>query len=150
MSGGVAVAVVLSAIAGLAGAVQLAVMGELGTRVGVLSALAFSGAVTLALALAALLLFGRGLGGLADVAREPPWLWTGGVFSLVIILAFTLSAPRIGTTATIALIITGNVLMGTAIDRFGLLGVDAIPLAWPRVVGIALLAVGAALSLYRP
>jgi transporter family-2 protein len=149
MSGAVAVAVTLSAVAGLAGAVQVAVMGELGTRVGVLPALAFSGVVTLALALAALLLVRRGLGGLADVAREPPWLWTGGALSLFIILALTVSAPRIGAAATIATVIAGNLLMGAAIDRFGLLGVDAIPLTWTRVLGIAMLATGAALSLHR-
>jgi uncharacterized membrane protein YdcZ (DUF606 family) len=39
--------------------------------------------------------------------------------------------------------------MGAVIDRSGLFGLDQIPLTWPRVLGILLLAVGAGLSLYR-
>ena len=35
------------------------------------------------------------------------------------------------------------------IDRFGLFGLERIPIGWPRLLGIALLAVGAALSLRR-
>jgi uncharacterized membrane protein YdcZ (DUF606 family) len=35
------------------------------------------------------------------------------------------------------------------IDRYGLFGVNQIALTWPRLLGIALLAAGAALSLYR-
>jgi transporter family-2 protein len=61
----------------------------------------------------------------------------------------TVSAPRIGATATIAIVIAGNLLMGATIDRYGLFGLDEIPLTWPRVLGILLLATGAALSLHR-
>jgi uncharacterized membrane protein YdcZ (DUF606 family) len=35
------------------------------------------------------------------------------------------------------------------IDRFGLFGVDHIGVSWPRVLGIGLLGIGAALSLVR-
>jgi uncharacterized membrane protein YdcZ (DUF606 family) len=34
-----------------------------------------------------------------------------------------------------------------AIDRWGLLGQDEIPITWHRVVGLALLAAGSALTL---
>ena len=147
MSTGVAVA--LAALAGLAGAVQLAVMGELGTRVGVAPAIAFSGVVTLVLALAALVAVRQSVSGLADVAREPVWLWTGGALSLFIILSMTVAGPRIGVAATIGIVIAGNLAMAAVIDRFGLFGLDKIPLSAPRLVGITLLAAGAALSLHR-
>ena len=39
--------------------------------------------------------------------------------------------------------------MGAVIDRFGLFGVDRVAFAWPRVLGIVLLALGAALTLRR-
>jgi uncharacterized membrane protein YdcZ (DUF606 family) len=39
--------------------------------------------------------------------------------------------------------------MGAVIDHFGLLGSDRIALHWPRVLGIVLLAAGAALSLRK-
>jgi uncharacterized membrane protein YdcZ (DUF606 family) len=39
--------------------------------------------------------------------------------------------------------------MAALIDQFGLLGQDEVALTWPRVLGLALLAAGAALSLVR-
>ena len=149
MSGGVALAVALSALAGLAGGVQVAVMGELGSRVGVFPALAFSGIVTLVLALGALVAVTRSVDGVADVVREPLWLWTGGALSLFIILAMTVAGPRIGVTATIALVIAGNLAVAAVIDRYGLFGLERIPLTWPRLLGLLLLAAGAALSLRK-
>jgi transporter family-2 protein len=149
VSAGTTLAVALCAVAGLTGAVQVAVMGELGSRVGIAPAVAFSGLVTLVLAATGLLAVRGSLAGLADVAREPVWLWTGGAISLLIIVAMTVSAPRIGATATIAIVIAGNLVMGATIDRYGLFGLERIPLTWPRALGILLLATGAALSLHR-
>src|SRR2546430_5417346 len=79
-------AVALAVAAGLAGAVQAAVMGELGGRVGVFPALAFSGVVAVVIGLALLLVARQSFRGLADVARQPVWLWTGGALSVLIIL----------------------------------------------------------------
>jgi transporter family-2 protein len=81
--------------------------------------------------------------------RQPPWLWLGGVMGFFIVFTITIAQPRIGTTATIGLLIAGQLTMGALIDRFGLFGVERIDLTLPRLLGIALLAVGAALSLHR-
>jgi transporter family-2 protein len=91
-----ALAVALAMAAGLAGAVQAAVMGELGERAGVFPALAFSGVVAFLLGVVLLLLAKQSLRGLGDVARQPLWLWTGGALSVLIILAITVASPRIG------------------------------------------------------
>ena len=123
-------------------------MGELGERVGLVAAVGVSALVTLALAGTALLAT-RTFSGVADAAREPVWLWTGGALSIFIVFAITVAPPRIGTTATIAVVIAGNLVMAAAIDRFGLFGVEQIPLRWPRLLGIALLALGAALALRK-
>jgi transporter family-2 protein len=149
MSGAVALAVTLAAAAGLSGAVQAAVMGELGARVGILPAVAFSTIVSLVMAVAVLLVSRRSLRGLGDVVREPWWLWIGGALSVFIVLAITVGPPRIGTTATIGIVVGGNLVMGAVIDRFGLFGLDRIALSWPRVLGLVLLAAGAALSLHE-
>ena len=45
--------------------------------------------------------------------------------------------------------ITGNLVVAALIDRFGWFGVDPIPLDWVRIVGILLLAGGAALVLRK-
>jgi bacterial/archaeal transporter family-2 protein len=149
VSGGTALAVALTLTAGLAGSIQAAVMGELGERVGIAPALAFAVLVSMAFALAILLVAERGFGGVREAAGEPAWLWLGGVMSIFIVLAITVATPRIGVTATVGLVIAGNLAMAVVIDRWGLLGQDEIPITWQRVLGLALLAAGSALTLAR-
>jgi transporter family-2 protein len=149
MSAGSALAVTLSLAAGLGGSVQAAVMGKLGDRVGIFGAVAFSTMISAAIGVTALLVVSRSFSGIGAAARQPLWLWTGGMLSAFIILAITVGPPRIGVAATIALVITGNLAMAALIDRYGLLGQKSIPLNWPRVLGILLLAAGAALTLRR-
>ena len=143
------VAVALAVAAGLAGAVQAAVMGELGGRAGIFPALAFSGVVAVVIGLALLLIAKQSFRGLGDVARQPVWLWTGGALSVLIILAITVASPRIGLAATIGIIIAFNLSVAALIDRFGWFGFDQIAITWTRVLGLVLLGAGAALSLFK-
>jgi bacterial/archaeal transporter family-2 protein len=149
VSGGTAVAATLALGAGLAGSIQIAVMGTFGERIGVFAALAFSFAFSTVLATLALLVADRGLGGFADAARAPKWLWLGGVMGLFIVFTITFVAPRLGATATIGILIAGQLAMGVVIDRWGLFGLERISISWPRLLGVVLLAVGAALSLHK-
>jgi bacterial/archaeal transporter family-2 protein len=144
-----AVAIALAVAAGLAGAVQAAVMGELGERVGVFPPLAFSGIVALVFGMAALLIARQSVRGLADVVREPVWLWTGGALSILIIIGITVGPPRIGLAATIGTIIALNLAVAALIDRFGWFGSERIGIGWTRVVGLMLLGAGAALTLIK-
>jgi transporter family-2 protein len=146
---GATLAVALAATAGLAGAVQVAVMSELGERAGVFPALALSAIVSFLLGIIVLYAAGSSLWGVRDALREPVWLWTGGAISLFIVLSMTVAGPRIGIAATLGVVIAGNLVMGAVIDQFGLFGLERIPIGWDRAVGIALLAGGVALSLPR-
>lgn len=149
MSGGTGLAVAMTTVAGLAGSVQVAVMGRFGERIGVFEALAFATLLTAMLSGAVLLIARQSVDAYADGVRSPLWLWSAGVMGLIVILSITFATPRIGATATIGLLIAGQLAMGTVIDRFGLFGLERIPIDATRIVGIALLAVGAALSLKR-
>jgi transporter family-2 protein len=143
------IAVFLSVVAGLAGSVQVAVSGAFGKRIGVLEATAF-GAIGAALIVSALVLVARqGFGGVAAGLREPPWLWLNGLMGAIVVTTITFTAPRIGTFATIGLLIAGQLAMGVVIDALGLFGLERIPVGWERVVGLALLAGGAVLVLQR-
>jgi bacterial/archaeal transporter family-2 protein len=143
------IAVFLSVVAGLAGSVQVAVSGAFGKRIGVLEATAF-GAIAAALIVSALVLITRqGFGGVAAGLREPPWLWLNGLMGAIVVTTITFTAPRIGTFATIGLLIAGQLAMGVVIDALGLFGLERIPVGWERVVGLALLAGGAVLVLQR-
>jgi transporter family-2 protein len=143
------IAVFLSLVAGLAGSVQVAVSGAFGKRIGVLEATAF-GAIGAALIVSALVLIARqGFGGVAAGLREPPWLWLNGLMGAIVVTTITFTAPRIGTFATIGLLIAGQLAMGVVIDALGLFGLERIPVGWERVVGLGLLAGGALLVLQR-
>jgi transporter family-2 protein len=144
-----AVAIVLTLAAGVAGAIQAAVMGELGERAGVFPALAFSGIVAAVVGVAGLLVVKQSLQGIGNPTRQPVWLWSGGALGFVVVLAITVSTPRIGVTATIGILIALNLAVAGIIDHYGLFGFDRTPLTPPRVVGIVLLAAGAALALSK-
>jgi transporter family-2 protein len=149
VSSGTAVAVALTATAGLAGAIQAAVMGELGDRVGIAPAIALSVIVAFLCGLTALLVWERSFAGVRAAFHEPAWLWIGGLLSVYIVLAITVGPPRIGVAATIGIVIAGNLVMAALIDRYGLFGQDVIPIDRWRLLGLVLVAAGAALLLSR-
>ena len=136
-------------VAGLGGAVQIAVQGRLGDRIGSLEALACAVVVGGVTALGVLLVARRSLGGLRAGFSGPKWMLLGGLMSIVIVLAITVAGPRIGVVATTAFLIVGQFGLATAIDRFGWFGVESIAFSWSRILGLALLAAGAALTLKR-
>ena len=144
-----ALAVGLTVLAGLAGSVQVAVMGRFGGRIGIVEALAFATAVQLVLATTVLLVSRQGFGAIGSAFRSPIWMWAAGLMGLIVVFTITFAQPRIGAAATIGILIAGQLAMGAAIDRFGLFGVHQIAISWPRALGIVLVGAGAALSLSR-
>ncbi len=121
---GSSLAVLLSVVAGLAGAVQVSMMSQLGDRISIVGAVAFATLFTAVVSVGLLL-------------------------GLLIVFTITYAGGRLGVAATVGILIAGQLLMGAAIDRFGLFGSTKIPLHWPRVLGIVLLGAGAALSLKK-
>jgi len=150
VGGATAAAAVLALAAGFAGSIQVAVMGRFGERIGSVEALVANLAFSTLLATVVLVLLRGGLGDLGGAFRSPWWYWLGGGgLGALVVFSITFCAPRIGATATIGILIAGQLAMGVAIDRFGLFGVEQVELSWPRLAGVALLAVGAGLALYR-
>ena len=142
-------AALLTLSAGIAGSVQVALMSRLGERIGVLEALGFSAALTAVLAFVLLLAARQSTAGYVRALHQPWWMLGGGVMGLLIVFTVTYAGPRIGVAATVGILIAGQLAMGAAIDRWGLFRSERIPLHWPRLLGIGLLAIGAALSLRK-
>ena len=138
----------MSFAAGLAGAAQASVSGTLGKRVGSVQAAAFGAIVAAVLLVGLAVVSGRGAG-IADVVRQPPWLLLSGVFGAGIVLTLAYAPSRIGTFAAVALMIAGQLLAGAAIDAFGWLGSERIPVTLSRVLGLLLLTGGAVLIVRR-
>ena len=124
-------------------------MGRFGARIGSFEALAASLVFSTLVATTVLLVLRQSLAGFGDALRSPWWYWVGGGMGVVVVLTITVVTPRIGTAATIGLLIAGQLAMGVAIDRYGWFGVDRVPLTWPRALGVLLLAAGALLALRR-
>ena len=124
-------------------------MGRFGERVGSVEALTWALLLSVGVATLVLLVVRRGLGDIGEAWSAPRWMWAGALFGTFVVFTITVTTPRIGTTATIGLLVAGQLVMGVVIDRYGLFGFERIALSWPRALGIALLAAGAALTLKK-
>lgn len=74
-------------------------------------------------------------GGLPDA----PWTaWFGGPLGVVFVALGSYLVARIGAAMTAILVIAGQMVSGVALDA--LMGADGV--AWPRVLGVALILAG--------
>jgi transporter family-2 protein len=140
---------ILALTAGVMGALQIAILGALGGRVGELEASAYAFVLTAVAGVTILLLTRQSLSGLADAARQPWWMTVGGLTGVGIVLSLVIAGPRIGIVSATALLIAGQLATASLIDRFGWFGTERVPLHATRVTGIAFLAIGAFLTLRR-
>jgi bacterial/archaeal transporter family-2 protein len=145
---GTRLAIIFSLAAGIAGAAQASISGALGRRVGTIGSAGFGVIVAAVLVIALAVALGRG-GSIVTGLQQPLWLWLGGLFGATIVLAIAYAPPRIGTFATVALLIAGQLAAGALIDAFGWLGSPRIPVTLARVAGLVLVTAGAALTLKR-
>jgi len=92
------------------------------------------------LALIPLLIYG---GGKLGQWRSLPWYTlAAGVFGLIVIGAISYMIPRVGVAASITTIVAGQLLVGTILDHFGLLGAVEKPLDPARVIGLVVVLAG--------
>jgi transporter family-2 protein len=82
-------------------------------------------------------------GGKLSQWRTVPWYaLAAGVFGLVVIGAVSYMIPRIGVAASITTIVAGQLLVGTILDHFGLLGAAERSLDLTRILGLGVVLVG--------
>jgi bacterial/archaeal transporter family-2 protein len=140
---------VLALTAGVMGALQVAILGALGQRIGELEASAFAFVLTALAGIVILLVARQSLSGLVEATRQPWWMVIGGLTGVVVVISLVIAGPRIGIVATSALLIAGQLGGASLVDRFGLFGAERVPIDATRIAGLALLAVGAMLTLRR-
>ena len=137
-------AVILALLVGLVGGMAVCLQGPLASlmsqRIGALEAafvIHLGGTVV-----AGALLVAMAGGGLGNW-RSVPWyaLWAG-VLGLVLITGITFTIPRIGVTATSAAIICGQLLLGSALDHFGVFEMHVRPFDPTRALGLVVLGFG--------
>src|SRR5215510_3689339 len=82
-------------------------------------------------------------GGKLSEWRNLPWYALGaGIFGLVVIGSISYMIPRIGIAAAITTIVAGQLLVGTVLDHFGLLGATPRSMDPTRAFGLAIVLVG--------
>jgi transporter family-2 protein len=149
MSSEAAAATAFAATGGIAVGIQVGINAELGRRIGVIETVALTAIGTILILLPVLFLARRGVGGLAGLSETPPWLWIGGVLGALALSALVFPPQSIGTLATIAVFLAGQLAMGLVVDALGLFGGQRTPITATRITGVVLLAAGAALVLRR-
>jgi transporter family-2 protein len=136
--------IILIILIGLAGGVAVGlqsplasmISGQLGTLEGIFI-VHIGGAIA---SLIPLLFIG---GGNLGNWRSVPWYaLVAGIFGLVVIGAVSYMIPRIGVAGSIITIVAGQLLVGTLLDHFGLLGAAQRSLDSTRIIGLAVVFVG--------
>lgn len=132
--------IIIGLIGGVSVGVQTPIAGGMGQRIG-----GTAGSLIVHLSgmiLSAVLLFARGGEKIRDWQTLPWYMLIAGVFGLILYQTMAVTAPRLGSTLMIALIISGQLITGTIIDHFGLLGVVTRPIDLTRIIGIVALLIG--------
>jgi bacterial/archaeal transporter family-2 protein len=75
--------------------------------------------------------------------RSVPWYTLGaGIFGLVVVSAMSYMIPRIGIAGAMITLLTGQLIAGSILDHFGLLGALQRPFDFNRALGLAIVMLG--------
>jgi bacterial/archaeal transporter family-2 protein len=137
-------AVLLTAAAGGLIALQAPINAGLGRATGSLPAALVSFLVG-TIALATIVVLSGKAGGLSSTFDVSWYYLLGGLLGAVYVANALIAVTAIGAGGVAAATITGQLAFSVAIDRFGLFGLDQVPLGPDRVLGVALLLAGTVL-----
>jgi transporter family-2 protein len=138
------VAVILTATAGGLIALQAPINAGLGRATGSLPATLVSFLVGTVVLVAIVVLSGKA-GGLSSTFDVSWYYLLGGLLGAIYVFTALIAVTAIGAGGVAAATVTGQLLASVAIDRFGLFGLDEIPLSPERLIGVALLLAGTVL-----
>lgn len=81
-----------------------------------------------------------------DWNGPPVWMFfAGGCLGAAYVVSIIILTPKLGTAATMAFVVAGQLLAGLALDKIGAFGLVARELSMGRVAGAILLFAGALL-----
>jgi len=142
-------AVLVGVVAGCLVGMQAPINSRLGRVIGTLPAASVSFLVGTAALLIITSIVGGGLGALSGVGRAPWWALIGGLLGAVYVAVALVVVRTLGAAGLTAVVITGQLAVSVAIDRFGLLGVARQHVSAQRVLGLVLLVAGVVLVVRR-
>lgn len=135
----------LGVIAGSFIAFQAPINAELSKGLGLPTAASGASFLVGALALAAVSLVATRVQGVSIAWGAPaPWLFVaGGCLGAAYVTSALILVPRLGTAATMAFVVAGQLITGMIIDRLGFFGAAIHEISIGRVAGAVLLLAGA-------
>lgn len=140
--------ILLMVLGGICLAIQPSTNARMAQHVGLLGG-ALMNFVVGAIILAALAL----TIGKADLKQLPNaswWQYLGGFFGAFFVSMGIFVVPKIGTTAALAAVISGQLITAVILDHYGLFDLKQIAITPLRIGGVALLAIGALCIIYKP
>lgn len=144
-----ALAVGVGVGAGCLVGMQAPVNSRLGRSVGSVQAASFSFLVGTALLLVIAAFVNGGLGSLGQVRSVPWWALVGGLLGAVYVTVALVAVRSLGASGLTAVVITGQLAISVAIDRFGLFGIAKQHIDASRIIGLVLLVAGVVLVVRR-
>ena len=136
--------ILLIILIGLAGGIAVGIQAPLASmisqRLGLFESVFIVHLGGALIALIPLLIVGGGK--LAEWRGVPWYALVAGVFGLIVIGSISYMIPRIGIAAAIITIVAGQLLVGTLLDHYGLLGSAGRPMDVSRIIGLAVVMAG--------
>src|SRR3954453_22051503 len=97
-------------------------MSQLGDRISIAGALAFATLFTAVASFVILIAARRSVSAYVDAFHQPWWILMGGLMWLLIVFSIIFAGPAGRSAPTLGVLIAGQLVMGAAIDKWGLLG----------------------------
>lgn len=136
--------VLIGVIGGVAVGIQSPLSSMISQKLGVLESIFIVHLGGAIFALIPLIIYG---GGKLSQWRSVPWYaLCAGAFGLVVIFAMSYMIPRVGVATSLIILLAGQLLIGTVLDYFGWLGAAQKSLDVTRILGLAVVLLGAWLS----
>jgi bacterial/archaeal transporter family-2 protein len=142
-------AVLLGVGAGCLVGMQAPINSRLGKTVGSVQAATLSFLVGTTVLLLIVGFVHGGFGDLGKLGKVPWWALVGGLLGAAYVTVALLAVRTLGASGLIAVVITGQLTMSVASDRFGLFGLAKEHIDGSRIAGLVLLAVGVVLVVRR-
>lgn len=137
----------LGVVAGMLISLQAPINAQLAHTLGMPLAAAAASFIAGAVMLIALTLIVQQVNGATIAWRAPPlWMFVaGGLMGAAYVTCALVLTPKIGTAATMAFVVSGQLLAGLLLDKLGYFGLAVRELTLGRVTGACLLVLGALL-----
>jgi transporter family-2 protein len=142
-------AVLLAAGAGCLVGIQAPINSRLARSIGSVQAASVSFLVGTAVLLLAVTVVNGGFGSFTHIGRVPWWGLLGGLCGAVFVTIAIVTVRTLGASGLAAAVITSQLAVSVAIDRFGLFGIARQHIDASRVFGLLLLVAGVVLVVRR-